>query len=153
MNKKRIISIIVAVILAAIFGTDQLDNLTGSGGNQQQAKAPGNNTDGTQARSQALGKGEIAFASLPREGQQVVKLIFSGGPFRYRKDGTVFQNRERRLPIRDRGYYREYTVRTPGEKTRGARRIVAGGPKTRPDVMYYTKDHYRSFLRIRGAQP
>lgn len=140
MNKKRIISIIVAVILAAIFGTEQFD----------QRSPEVRKTNG--AGSNQVGSGEIAFDALPREGQVVIRQIFSGGPFKYRKDGTVFQNREGRLPGKKRGYYREYTVKTPGEKTRGARRIVAGGPKSQPDVMYYTKDHYRSFLKIRGAR-
>jgi ribonuclease T1 len=141
MNKKRIISIIVAVILAAIFGTEQFDR-----GNPEVRKT------NSSARTGQVGAGEIAFDALPREGQVVIRQIFAGGPFKYRKDGTVFQNREGRLPDKKRGYYREYTVKTPGEKTRGARRIVAGGPKSQPDVMYYTKDHYRSFLKVRGAR-
>lgn len=79
----------------------------------------------------------------------MVSLIYQGGPFRYDKDGTVFGNRERLLPNKDRGYYREYTVRTPGERTRGARRIVCGGLKpTTPDTCYYTDDHYASFRKI-----
>lgn len=83
---------------------------------------------------------------LPPEAAQVLAQIAHGGPFAYRKDGTVFHNRERRLPERPSGYYREYTVPTPGERTRGARRIVAGGQP--PHVYYYTSDHYRSFQRI-----
>lgn len=72
-----------------------------------------------------------------------------GGPFPYSKDGSVFGNRERQLPARTRGYYREYTVRTPGSRDRGARRIVCGGaaPKA-PDACFYTDDHYTSFRRI-----
>lgn len=83
---------------------------------------------------------------LPPEAIETLQLIQQGGPFPYRKDGTVFQNRERRLPDRPRGYYREYTVPTPGSPDRGARRIVAGGQP--PEVFYYTHDHYRSFRRI-----
>ncbi len=91
----------------------------------------------------------ISVAQLPPQGRDVMKLIYQGGPFRYDKDGTVFGNRERFLPIRQRGYYREYTVRTPGERSRGARRIVCGGQKpTTPDACYYTDDHYASFRRI-----
>ena len=72
-----------------------------------------------------------------------------GGPFPYDKDGTVFGNRERLLPGKPRGYYREYTVETPRAKNRGARRIVCGGePPVRPEVCYYTADHYASFARI-----
>ena len=79
----------------------------------------------------------------------MVSLIYQGGPFRYEKDGTVFGNRERLLPNKDRGYYREYTVKTPGERTRGARRIVCGGLKpAAPDACFYTDDHYASFRKI-----
>lgn len=95
----------------------------------------------------------IALAELPPEARETLQLIQQGGPFPYRRDGTVFRNFERRLPLRERGYYREYTVPTPGLTHRGARRIVAGaGPQG--DVRssgeyYYTDDHYRSFKRIR----
>jgi ribonuclease T1 len=81
----------------------------------------------------------------------MMKLIRAGGPFRYDKDGVVFGNRERILPANARGFYREYTVKTPGERTRGARRIVCGGLKpTIPDMCYYTDDHYASFRKIAG---
>ena len=83
---------------------------------------------------------------LPAEALQTLALIHRGGPFPYRQDGSVFQNRERRLPQRPRGYYREYTVPTPGARDRGARRIVSGGHP--PEIFYYTPDHYRSFRRI-----
>lgn len=95
----------------------------------------------------------VALAALPEEARQTLVLIKRGGPFPYRKDGTVFQNRERRLPARPGGYYREYTVPTPGESDRGARRIVAGrgaaGDVRASGEYYYTADHYRSFRRIR----
>lgn len=91
----------------------------------------------------------IALAQLPPQGQDMMKLIVAGGPFKYDKDGVVFGNRERILPAKDRGFYREYTVKTPGERTRGARRIVCGGLKpTVPDACYYTDDHYASFRKI-----
>lgn len=83
---------------------------------------------------------------LPPEARQTLQLIQQGGPFPYRKDGSIFHNREGRLPARERGYYREYTVPTPGSPDRGARRIVTGGNP--PEVYYYTHDHYRSFRRI-----
>lgn len=83
---------------------------------------------------------------LPQEATEVIAMIQRGGPFPYRKDGSTFQNRERRLPDQPRGYYREYTVPTPGERTRGARRIVTGGQP--PVVYYYTPDHYRTFRKI-----
>lgn len=85
------------------------------------------------------------IASFPPEVRQTLDLIKRGGPFPYARDGIVFQNRENRLPVKPRGYYREYTVPTPGERSRGARRIVAG----QPGEYYYTADHYRSFWRLK----
>ena len=91
----------------------------------------------------------IAVSQLPPQGQAMMALIYQGGPFRYDKDGSVFGNREQILPRQNRGYYREYTVKTPSERTRGARRIVCGGLKSAaPDACYYTDDHYASFRRI-----
>lgn len=92
---------------------------------------------------------EVALADLPKEAQEVYALVRAGGPFRFDRDGVVFGNREKLLPAKPRGYYHEYTVRTPGAKNRGARRMVCGGPKTDPDACYYTDDHYQSFRRIR----
>jgi ribonuclease T1 len=88
---------------------------------------------------------EIAVADLPKEARETLALIKKGGPYPYAKDGTVFGNREGRLPKQRRGYYREFTVRTPRERTRGARRIIAG---ERADY-WYTDDHYATFRRIR----
>jgi ribonuclease T1 len=89
----------------------------------------------------------IAERDLPPEARETLALIRAGGPFPYAKDGSVFQNRERRLPPQPRGFYREYTVRTPGERDRGARRIVTGGRTQH----YWTPDHYRTFRRIEEA--
>lgn len=80
---------------------------------------------------------------LPDEARATIALIQRGGPFPHRQDGSVFGNRERRLPDRPRGYYHEYTVETPGARDRGARRIITGG--TPPDIWYYSDDHYESF--------
>jgi ribonuclease T1 len=88
--------------------------------------------------------GEIRTAELPPEARQVLEQIKAGGPFSYPNDGKTFNNREARLPKRERGYHREYTVATPGARDRGARRIVAG----RGGEFYYTEDHYRTFKRI-----
>lgn len=88
---------------------------------------------------------EIDVADLPPEARTTLRLIEQGGPFPYSRDGVVFGNYERRLPQRQRGYYREYTVKTPGARNRGARRIIAGSVGER----YYTEDHYRTFRRIR----
>ena len=94
----------------------------------------------------ALGfsQGEIEKKQLPKEALEVIAQIRKGGPFAYERDGVAFGNREKLLPAKPRGWYREYTVRTPGERTRGARRIVAG----RDGTLYYSDDHYRSFKRI-----
>ena len=88
----------------------------------------------------------VVVNEMPREAQDTYQAIQKGGPFPYEKDGTVFGNRERLLPRHERGYYREYTVETPGSPDRGARRIVTGGSP--PEVYYYTDDHYRSFRRV-----
>jgi len=95
-------------------------------------------------------------AFLPPEAIDTLQRIARGGPFEHRQDGATFQNREHRLPPQPRGYYREYTVETPGSRDRGARRIIAGGglPGDSPPIEYfYSDDHYRSFRRFTpGAQ-
>lgn len=107
-----------------------------------QARAPGD-----------AGIGEIPLAALPAEARHTLRLIKLGGPFPYRRDGVVFQNREKLLPVRPHGHYREYTVTTPQTRDRGARRIVAArgatGDVRNSGEYYYTEDHYRSFRRIR----
>ena len=85
-------------------------------------------------------------AFLPAEARDTVALILRGGPFVHRQDGSVFGNREGRLPRQPRGWYHEYTVETPGARDRGARRIVTGG--TPPSEWYYSDDHYGSFRRF-----
>lgn len=86
----------------------------------------------------------IAESALPEEARDVIRRIDAGGPFKYRQDGTAFENRERRLPAEPSGYYREYTVATPGAPDRGARRLIQG----REGQLYYTPDHYRSFFWV-----
>lgn len=86
----------------------------------------------------------IRASQLPPEARQTITLIEKGGPFPYRQDGVVFENREGLLPYKTSGYYHEYTVVTPGSPDRGARRIIAGTG----GEMYYTDDHYASFKRI-----
>ena len=88
----------------------------------------------------------VALATLPAEARRTVALIKRGGPYPFQRDGVVFGNYERVLPLRQRGYYREFTVPTPGASNRGARRIIAGGGTAE---FYYTADHYRSFQRVR----
>jgi len=97
------------------------------------------------ACSAVLGfSGDVRVAELPPEARATLALIQKGGPFPYARDGVVFNNREGQLPKRSRGYYHEYTVKTPGARDRGARRIVMG---ERGEI-YYTDDHYRSFRRV-----
>jgi ribonuclease T1 len=108
---------------------------------------------GAAARDPLLpGAGIVTVAQLPAEARETLALIRRGGPFPYRKDGVTFQNREQQLPARRRGYYKEYTVPTPGARDRGARRIIAGkgatGHVADSGEYYYTGDHYRTFLRI-----
>jgi ribonuclease T1 len=104
---------------------------------------------GAHARREAPSAPDVALASLPAQARETHALILRGGPFPNERDGVVFGNRERLLPSMPRGYYHEYTVRTPGARNRGARRIVCGGAKRDPEVCYYTDDHYQSFRRIR----
>ncbi len=102
-----------------------------------------------EARHHAAGAaiGNIAETDLPPEARETLALINKGGPFPYPRDGVVFGNRERRLPAQPRGYYHEYTVKTPGAHNRGPRRIVCG---PLPEC-YYSADHYRTFRRISGG--
>jgi ribonuclease T1 len=86
----------------------------------------------------------IKYERLPAQARETIELIQRGGPFPYRQDGAVFQNRERLLPGKPNGYYHEYTVETPGSPDRGARRIIAGGK----GELYYTDDHYASFKQV-----
>ena len=101
------------------------------------------------AQSGAGSAGAALPAFLPPEARATLRLIARGGPFPHRQDGTVFGNREGRLPRQARGYYHEYTVETPGLDHRGARRIVTGG--TPPGEYWYTDDHYESFRRFEYA--
>ncbi len=89
--------------------------------------------------------GTIAVANLPNEARETLRAIKQGGPFAYERDGVVFGNFERALPKQSRGYYHEYTVKTPGVRSRGARRIISG----KASEYYYTNDHYQTFKRIR----
>ncbi len=101
------------------------------------------------AKEPAEGFATVALSALPNQAQQTQRLITAGGPFPYTKDGVVFGNYERQLPRRTRGFYREYTVPTPGARDRGARRIVCGGVQpNQPEACFYTADHYTSFQRI-----
>ncbi|HEY0846197.1 MAG TPA: ribonuclease [Noviherbaspirillum sp.] len=93
--------------------------------------------------------GIVTVQELPREARYTLVLIKKGGPFPYAKDGTVFRNYEGVLPRQKRGYYHEFTVKTPGARNRGARRIVTGGDPATSGEYYYTDDHYATFRRIK----
>ena len=95
--------------------------------------------------SEQSGSQVVTPAKLPLEARDTLRAIKQGGPFAYERDGAVFGNYERRLPKKPRGYYHEYTVKTPGAQNRGARRIISG----EVNEYYYTADHYQSFKRIR----
>lgn len=90
----------------------------------------------------------VALSALPAEAGDTWQLIQRQGPFPFPRDGVVFGNHEHRLPERPRNYYHEYTVKTPGARNRGARRIICGAP----DECYYTGDHYQTFQRIEAAR-
>lgn len=97
------------------------------------------------ARDNSTTISEAALADLPKEARDTVNLIKKGGPFPYQRDGVTFGNFERRLPTKERGYYKEYTVPTPRARGRGARRIIAG----RGGEYFYSADHYKTFRRLR----
>jgi ribonuclease T1 len=130
----------MARIAAVKFALTSVLLLAIQGPVQVQARTP---TDLSAAASAT-----VRVAELPRQGQETYERIRQGGPFPFDKDGTVFGNRERLLPLNKRGYYREYTVATPGARNRGARRIVCGGPPKVPHACWYTADHYASFRQI-----
>ena len=99
---------------------------------------------GCSSTATSAGTGTVKASQLPAEARQTLTLIDRGGPFPYAKDGVVFGNYEKLLPEQKRGYYHEYTVRTPGSRDRGARRIVTG----QGGEIYYTDDHYKSFRTV-----
>jgi ribonuclease T1 len=108
---------------------------------------------GSVTPTQSLARGPapleaVMVSELPRQARDTLALVKTGGPFPYEKDGVVFGNREGALPKQKRGYYSEYTVKTPGVRSRGARRIVAGADPRSSGEYYYTEDHYVSFRKI-----
>ena len=132
--------LIVALVLAGLWAWSRF-------GAQTPAPVVGTPVPGHSAEGRAATPPTRGYpAWLPGEALETLALIERGGPFPHRQDGATFQNRERLLPPRPRGYYREYTVRTPGARDRGARRIVSGGRP--PAEFFYTDDHYRSFRRF-----
>ncbi len=141
-NKKYLSTVIfIALLLLIIFNQIKYHNVPKS--NDQ------NHSPSPVSSQQSRKSPHVSNATFPDEARQTYALILNGGPFPYRQDGVTFYNREKRLPDMPRNYYREYTVKTPSAGDRGARRIVCGGkmPK-KPDICYYTPDHYRTFTEI-----
>ena len=120
------------------------DPLDQSGGSSTTTSRSAADRASTPTRQDTSGLPSVAVADLPAEARHTLELIAAGGPYPYSRDGVVFQNRERLLPRKTGGYYREYTVPTPGEGDRGARRIITG----KGGEQYWTADHYRSFSVI-----
>lgn len=159
-----LLTVLVVLGLLSFGGTGILGQLTDSatpeggvsatpgpgaatGPSAQGSPSAGSGTDAApqpQAQHNPSGLPEVRESALPAEGRRTLALIRAGGPYSYRQDDQTFGNFERILPRRDRGYYREYTVPTPGETDRGARRIVAGDGGEK----YYTDDHYETFRFI-----
>ncbi|GAA0519614.1 ribonuclease domain-containing protein [Deinococcus depolymerans] len=142
-------ALLLSGLLTALLGACDLpqDSQVTQSQPTQSQPAPSRPAPPASTRDPHSGLRWIAARDLPREGQTLLTRIAQGGPYRYSKDGSTFGNRERLLPRQSSGYYREYTVPTPGENDRGARRIVCGG-QPRTTECYYTPDHYASFRRI-----
>ena len=138
--------LLLGVLLAGGYLLSALrsDDSSPRGSGPAATASAGRSGSGTSPSRGADGLATVRSSDLPVQAQQVLRLIDTGGPFPYPQDGTVFGNVERLLPVHPRGWYREFTVPTPGSPDRGARRIVAGQDGTR----YYTADHYESFARI-----
>jgi ribonuclease T1 len=136
-DRRRLLGLAVAVVLA--LGTWWLQSSNGTEQPEGQPAGSSVAVDGTGGQLPV-----VAEEDLPDEARATLELIDAGGPYPYERDGVVFENREELLPDHPEGYYREYTVPTPGADDRGARRIVAG----EGSEFYYTADHYRSFVVI-----
>ncbi|WP_347109811.1 ribonuclease domain-containing protein [Paenarthrobacter sp. S56] len=148
MNRKRWVAfaglvIAVVVLVIAMVGGQQLPTAPApsSGAGASTTTAP---TAAASARSNPSGLPAINASQLPKEARQTLALIAKGGPYPYDRDGVNFGNFEGILPKKGSGFYQEYTVVTPGESDRGARRIIAG----KDGAKYYTADHYESFKFI-----
>ncbi|MEV4254136.1 ribonuclease domain-containing protein [Spirillospora sp. NPDC049652] len=155
---RRLRRTLLALVLAPLLALTGLAACGGTSGGDANASGTTSGRPGGVRQSSGAAKGArppgtrdtfrtVPASSLPAEARRTLKLIDAGGPFPYRKDGTVFANREHRLPAEPSGYYREYTVPTPGAGDRGARRLIGG----RGGERYYTQDHYRSFVRVSGG--
>ncbi|MFJ6751638.1 MULTISPECIES: ribonuclease domain-containing protein [unclassified Streptomyces] len=137
-----VIGALLAGLLLVLTGCSTGGGNGSAGGSQPPATGVAGRPSAAPGR--AAGMPVVPSGDLPAEARTTLRLIDAGGPFPYRQDGTVFGNVERLLPRQPRGYYHEYTVRTPGSPDRGARRLITGeGHET-----YYTDDHYRTFKAV-----
>ncbi|OXM52048.1 ribonuclease domain-containing protein [Amycolatopsis alba] len=150
-NRRRITAALIGLIVLVLAGWFVKDGI--SGDDTKSAPAPASSS--AQAKPSGAAKGKVAgedsglpvkpLTGLPSQASDTWKLIEAGGPYPYpRNDDVTFQNREKVLPAKNSGYYREYTVKTPGSPDRGARRLVTGTGKE----LYYTEDHYKSFVVV-----
>ncbi|MBO1755790.1 ribonuclease domain-containing protein [Allobranchiibius sp. CTAmp26] len=151
MIRRRFVPLVLGVLVVALIIGWVAHQTSGS-------KAPGTSrttvlsvtpraasTSSSASSADASGLGTVAYVDLPSGARHTLALVDKGGPYPYRQDGTVYQNRNKDLPAQPRGYYHEYTVVTPGSGDRGPRRIVVG----RDGTAYYTADHYDTFRRVR----
>ncbi|MFI9806798.1 ribonuclease domain-containing protein [Streptomyces sp. NPDC052301] len=132
-----LLAVVLAVLLTAC-------SPGASGAGTSGGASPGPSAPAVSAPAWAHGTATVSASRLPPEARQTLALIDKGGPYPYARDGIVFGNVEGHLPRHQRGYYHEYTVRTPGSHDRGARRIVTG----QGGEIYYTDDHYNSFRAV-----
>ncbi|UZJ32323.1 ribonuclease domain-containing protein [Streptomyces endophytica] len=141
-----VLGALLAGLLLALTGctTGRAEQGSSAGPPHSTAAATSRGAAPSRVPAWASGMPDVTGAALPAQARDTLRLIDAGGPFPYPQDGTVFGNRERRLPPHPRGYYHEYTVRTPGSPDRGARRLITG----RDHETYYTGDHYRTFEAV-----
>lgn len=135
---RTVLVVLACVLLVGLFWVGSRDSTTAQPGVQPTSAGQQRGTSGLPS---------VSVADLPPEARHTLELIRSGGPFPYSRDGVVFQNREGLLPREKSGYYHEYTVPTPGEGDRGARRIITG----KAGEQYYTDDHYASFRVVKQS--
>ncbi|MEU7045092.1 ribonuclease domain-containing protein [Streptomyces varsoviensis] len=135
---------LLLLLLPACSSDKQKDSAASSAPSSSSSSAHHPGSTGGGDPDWAKGMKTVRTDRLPEEARKTLQLIDKGGPFPYPKDGTVFGNYEKRLPKQQRGYYHEYTVPTPGARTRGAQRIITGDHQER----YYTADHYKTFAAV-----
>jgi ribonuclease T1 len=144
----RLFAGLLVVLAVLLTGCSSHHTSTGTGTSTGVGKSAGaaSHTPATASATPGWAKGmaTVQASALPAEARQTLALIDKGGPYPYARDGIVFGNVERHLPGHQRGYYHEYTVKTPGSRDRGARRIITG----KAGEIYYTDDHYNSFRAV-----